>query len=336
MPVRIDIIIIFKSIDEYLKECVIHCLKLDYRNFTIILLPDEKCDFPVKDERIKIIPTGKATIPVKRNIGIRNVPAHAKLIAFIDSDAFPTVDWLKNCIKYFEDPDIYAVGGPNLTPEKDPLLRRIPGYVMAQKIAFGAGAVRHKIVRNHFSNELPTCNLIVRKRFLESNGFDENLITGEDAKICSDIITRGHKILYAGDVIVFHHRRRLVKPFIHQFFNYGYDKGSLFVDGALKSVYYIAPSLFVLFLLSSMVFVIFFPAVRLISLIGLGLYFIICLGSSLSVSADLLVSPLIAFSVFLGHLSYGSGFLLSIVKRFLYKNGKVTRKSKPNEGIPDR
>ena len=38
----ISVIIPCRRIDKYVKECLNHCLKLDYQNFEIILLPNDK------------------------------------------------------------------------------------------------------------------------------------------------------------------------------------------------------------------------------------------------------------------------------------------------------
>ena len=47
-----------------------------------------------------------------RNIGIKF--SKSKYVAFIDSDAYPSINWLKNAVKIFHDPSIHAVGGPDI------------------------------------------------------------------------------------------------------------------------------------------------------------------------------------------------------------------------------
>ena len=45
--------------------------------------------------------------------------AEGKYLAFIDDDAYPRKDWLKNAVKYFDSSrKIGIVGGPNLTPRE--------------------------------------------------------------------------------------------------------------------------------------------------------------------------------------------------------------------------
>jgi len=103
----VSIIIPYPKDNPFLQECMEHCLKLDYPNYEIIILPDgeEKHDW----EKTTIIPTGKIGPSEKRDIGLKQ--AKGEIVAFLDDDTFPVKDWLKNAVRHFEDPEIAAVGG---------------------------------------------------------------------------------------------------------------------------------------------------------------------------------------------------------------------------------
>ncbi|MDD5086269.1 MAG: glycosyltransferase [Candidatus Nanoarchaeia archaeon] len=313
----IEIHLVFKTIDKFVLESVAHCLKLQYKNFSILLLPDSKIDFPVKDKRIRVIPTGKFSIPVKRNIGIKNALKKAELIAFVDSDAFPRKDWLSNSLKYFKDEKVMAVGGPNLTPPNEEFRRRIVGNVIEQDIAFGAGALRHKIAKTQPIKELPTCNLIVKRSFLENHLFDETLSTGEDIQLCSLILQNGFVVMYARDVVVFHHRRKIFLQFIKQFYYYGYYKGVLFFRKQLFSWYSVAPSIFLLYLLLGIIFSLFNKTIEVLFLLSVLFYFLILFTSTISTTKNAVQVILTVFSIFLGHISYAVGFLYYFIKRLV-------------------
>jgi cellulose synthase/poly-beta-1,6-N-acetylglucosamine synthase-like glycosyltransferase len=66
-----SIIIPCESIDDYAKECVGYCKKLDYGTYGIIVLPDDSNE---NLEGVKVILTGNVTPGRKRNIGMK----HAK------------------------------------------------------------------------------------------------------------------------------------------------------------------------------------------------------------------------------------------------------------------
>jgi len=65
-----SIIVPYKEIDSYTKECVDYCKKLDYENYEIIVLPDEQNE---NLEGVKVIPTGNVTLGRKQNITNENL-----------------------------------------------------------------------------------------------------------------------------------------------------------------------------------------------------------------------------------------------------------------------
>ena len=70
-------------------------------------------------------------------------------------------------------------------------------------------------------------NLAVRKAdFLKVGGYDSEFWPGEDTKLCLDLTQKLHKkIIYEPKAIVFHHRRPLMKPHLHQNGNFGLHRG---------------------------------------------------------------------------------------------------------------
>ena len=116
----VSIIIPCKNIDGYVQECIENCLALDYPSFEILLIPDSPSSLEFRG--LEIIPTGPVKPAVKRNIGTKH--AAGDLCAFIDSDAYPRRDWLKNALRYFQDPDVAGVGGASITPESDSLMQK--------------------------------------------------------------------------------------------------------------------------------------------------------------------------------------------------------------------
>jgi GT2 family glycosyltransferase len=309
----VSIAIVYKKENPYIIQCLGYCSKLNYPNFKVQLYPDfaENAQFMarLKDYRFKtyVVPTGKLNIPQKRNIGVRN--CDSELIAFIDDDAYPRHDWLQNAVPFFSDQSISAVGGPNLTPADDSYIQRIAGNVMKSKLGFGAGYVRHTPVSQRFMTELPTCNLIVRKSVFDTIQFDETLITGEDAKLCYDIVNSGQKILYSPTVVVFHHRRKLLFPFIKQFFNYGIYKGKQIRAKEVHNLYYLVPAAFFLFVIFGGVSSVVFSSLRYLYASLLALYFIIMLFEAIQNSKPLEM-PVTWLCLFIGHMSYGCGLVL--------------------------
>ena len=151
----VSVIVPCKSVDEYTRDCVNRCSRLDYENYEVILLPDEATE---NVEGAKVVPTGPVTPGKKRNIGIAN--SAGEICAFIDSDAYPRRDWLRNAFAYFEDSDVAAVGGPGLTPqEEDGLMQQASGFVLS---SFMVGSLSKRYDSKYAceSDDVHSCNFI--------------------------------------------------------------------------------------------------------------------------------------------------------------------------------
>lgn len=215
---KVSIIIPCRNMNPQCIRCIRECLNLDYDNFEILVLPDFT-DKKSKNPKLKIISTGKIKPALKRNIGMEK--ASGDFFAFIDDDAYPKKEWLKNAIKYFDDEKIGLVGGPNLTPPDVNFAEKVSGYVSSNFLTQGKASIRFKVSKNQFVKELPSCNYIARREI--SPKYYPNFLTAEDSKFCFDISKKGHKILYAKDVIVYHHRRDTLKKHLKQYFIYARD-----------------------------------------------------------------------------------------------------------------
>lgn len=220
------IVIPFVTVNSYLLECLDGCLALDYDNFRIALLPDASIQLPAKYQRdnIDIIVTGNCTIAAKRNIAFKYFP-DAKYFALIDSDAYPDAHWLANSVSFLnEHPEVWSVGGPNITPLSEPLLQRAVGNALRTFVVSGPLYFAKNISSaSRFCSSLHSCNLVLNRNVYDRiGGFDETLFTGEDRNLCDRICAAGKKIYFHSSVIVYHHNRSLWLPFFQQRLTYGY------------------------------------------------------------------------------------------------------------------
>jgi len=307
----VSILIPCRSVDSYAKECVNRCMQLDYGDYEIILLPDEACK---EMEKVKVIPTGPVTPGAKRNVGIAH--STGEICAFIDSDAYPGKDWLKNAMKYFEDPQVAAVGGPGITPEEDGLMQQASGFVLSSFMV-GSLSKRYHSKYTCESDDIHSCNFIARRSVLvEVEGWNEKYWPGEDTLICRAIKRLGKKMIEAPEVVVFHHRRPLFIKHLKQVSNYGLHRGFFakkFKENSLK-IHYFVPSFLVLSgfiggalsLINKLLFSIF-P----FALVG---YLALCLAASLIEVKNLKIIPAVWLGIILTHLCYGIFFIIGFLK----------------------
>ncbi len=310
----VSIIIPCKDVDDYTRECIEYCRRLDYPNFEIILLPD----YPTEAiDGVRVIATGPVAPGVKRNMGVKS--SNGEFCAFIDNDAYPRSDWLTNALKHLEDPQVGGVGGPGLTPETDGLLQKAGGYVLSSFMV-GNLSSRYKTKSCFESDDIHSCNFIARKAIIkEAGGWNEKYWPGEDTLMCLAIRKIGRKLIESSDVAVYHHRRSLFKPHLRQVSRFGEHRGFFakrFPENSAKLTYFF-PSLLVSSLIVGIVLSVFFPLFAYVVLLGVALYLVL----SLTAAALQVKGMKLLLSVWLGiiatHLVYGSFFLSGLAKRDL-------------------
>lgn len=291
--------------------------ELNYENYEILIVCDKKVDISVP--KTKLILTGnKKTGPAeKRDLGLEY--AKGEICAFIDDDAYPDSDWLKNAIGYFQDIRIAAIGGPGLTPPEDNFWEQITGLVY--RSYFCGGPTQHRFVKakKEFVTDYPAYNLLVKTSILKKiGGYGSYFYGGEDTFLCLKIIKAGYKILYDPEVVVYHHRRSLFFGYLKQIANVGMHRGYFakhFPETSRQIGYFIPSVLFVGFW-SGIIISIYSPAIRLIYTLIIVSLFILGILSVIR-KTNLINSVLVSISIFLTHMCYGAYFIVGLIKKDL-------------------
>lgn len=222
---RVSIIIVdYKKHNPLLVDCLENVTKQSYKNFETILLTDYPVGlrFPGLRKRSYGRYVGPA---IKRDDGAKM--ARGEILAFIDDDAFPEKDWLREVVRTFANSRVAAVGGPGVTPPGAPWQEQLSGWFSASPVGGGPFAYRFLPERKKTVDDFPAMNLSVRRAdFLAVGGFDSNYWPGEDTKLCLDLVYKlKKKIIYNPKAIVYHHRRPLFLKHFRQNGNYGVHRG---------------------------------------------------------------------------------------------------------------
>lgn len=193
--VKVSIIIPCKTIDDDVKRCVGYCEKLPEVHEVIV----------ITDLIIPGLPSAKRNWAMQRAVG--------DVFAFIDADAYPSKDWLKNALYWLQT--FKAVCGPGVLPPDAPIEEHIADQVHQWVFCpYRVVAKEPQIVK-----WFPSFNLIVRREV--ATQFDPYL-TGEDDKFCLRI---KDGIFYHPDILVYHNRRGIFKPLWRQYGTWGKHKG---------------------------------------------------------------------------------------------------------------
>jgi len=272
----------------------------------------------VSHKNVRVVLTEKVGQGDKKNLGV--ACASGGLCAFIDDDAYPSTDWLKNSLKYFADDDIVAVGGPGITPPNDSLMQQASGLIYSLPIGSGNFSGRYSAKKTDDIGELPGYNLIIRKSFLnEIGGISVDYRSGEDSILSHTIIKLGKKYRYADDVIVYHHRRPLFRDHLKQVSTYALHRGYFtkkFPETSAK-ISYMLPSVF---LVTAMVwlFLGFFKLFILLPLVVLIVgYFVLCFVFAFIRTMNLKLSSLVCIGIPLTHLVYAIYFIKGLLTKQL-------------------
>ena len=294
-------------------------VKLNYSNYEILIVCDKKVNINIPKTRL-ILTGQKRTGPAeKRDLGLKY--AKGEICAFIDDDAYPDPNWLRNAVKEFKNPDIAAIGGPGLTPPEDGFWEQITGLVY--RSYFCGGPTQHRFVKakKGFVTDYPAYNLLVRTNILRKiGGYGSYFYGGEDTFLCLKIIREGYKILYDPEVAVYHHRRPLLFGYLKQIANVGMHRGYFakkFPETSRQIGYFIPSVLFIGFW-SGMIISIYNPAIRLMYTLTTASLFILGMLSVIR-KTNLVNALLVSIGIFLTHICYGAYFIIGLVKKDLKK-----------------
>jgi len=284
--------------------------KLNYTNYEILIMVDQYVNFYFKDKKIRVIePKKNIKLGEKRDLGYRK--SDGEFCAYIDDDAYPDRNWLKNASKIFDsDPKIGAVGGPNLTPPDETFWSKIGGLIYTSYLTSGAQQYRFVPVGRYDDKELQGVNMIIRKSVLKKmGGFTNKFNYGDDTKICSEIRKIGYRVISDPSVIVYHHRRPFPFDHLRQIKSIGLHRG-YFVRKypETNAPIYFAPVVLALGFIIGLLLATFIGVFRLPFILLFVGFFL--LGTiSLFRYASLPMSVLGSIGIILTHLWYGLHFI---------------------------
>lgn len=212
-------------------------------------------DYPL--ERLEVFISEGSQPSRQRNEAARK--AKGEILYFLDDDSCPVPDALKRIVGHFEDENVAVVGGPSITPDGDTFLQRSFGVALGSFL--GGFSIRNRyrsvgMVRESSENELILCNLAFRRdRFLESGGLNEKLYPNEENELMNRLKDKGYKLIHDPDACVLRSQRKTLKAFVMQMLNYGRGRAeqTLALPSSFKSSH-LVPTLFLLYLLSTLIF----------------------------------------------------------------------------------
>ncbi len=273
-------------------------------------------DYP--PELLELIVARGRQPSVQRNEAVK--AARGEWIYFLDDDSIPARDNLRRAARFFTEPEVAMIGGPNICPPEAPLLEKVFAVVLGSWLAFGPSRARYVPVgsaRDAGEKELILCNLAVRRAdMLALGGFNEALYPNEENALMDGLQAKQRRLVYDPEFIVYRRPRRTLKAFCKMLMNYGRGRAEQFrLHPTPGSALNFVPPGFCLYLvflaIAELAGRTFLPPWLLTALAGpLGFYLLAVVGQTAvslpqsGVVRGILAMPLLVAS----HIFYGLGF----------------------------
>ncbi|MHB8571541.1 MAG: glycosyltransferase [Candidatus Dormibacteria bacterium] len=223
------------------RACLSGCLCLDWPDFEVLVVSDREVEVPAP-ARLVLTGARHDTGPgEKRDLGMAQ--ANGTVFAFIDDDAVPRPDWLRQAARVLADPAVGAVGGPGVTPADSRWRERAGGAFYESWLGSGPYRYRFRPGAARDVDDYPAYNLVIRRAAAEAaSGWGTGFYGGEDTVICLAMVNAGWRIVYDPEVVVEHFRRPVLTPHLRQVGNVGRHRGyfvKAYPETSLRPAYFL-------------------------------------------------------------------------------------------------
>ncbi|HMF54808.1 MAG TPA: glycosyltransferase [Pyrinomonadaceae bacterium] len=196
-----------------------------------------RLDYPLERFEVLIVDDGSANPPgdiVERFRGLLDVrlfsqkntgPAGARnfgathargqFLAFTDDDCEPDAGWLRGFASHLAVTPDRIIGGRTLNAlQHNPYSQTSHAIIEVVYAHFNADPTDARFfASNNFA--------LSAERFREMKGFDETFITSEDREICARWRSRGLRLAYAPEAVLYHAHHLTLRTLWQQHFGYG-------------------------------------------------------------------------------------------------------------------
>lgn len=212
-----SVVICAYNAEATIDECLTHTCALDYPDLEVVVIDDGSTDRTAelarRHPRARVVTVPHGGLGVARNAGMR--ASRHDLIAYLDSDAYPSPEWPYYLALGLNSHTVGGVGGPNVPPRDDP-----PG---AHVVARAPGGPVHVLTGDDRAEHVPGCNMAFWRYALEEVGGFDPIFTsaGDDVDVCWKVLDADLEIGFHPAALVWHHRRPTIRAYFRQQRGYG-------------------------------------------------------------------------------------------------------------------
>ncbi|OCA56621.1 glycosyltransferase family 2 protein [Photorhabdus namnaonensis] len=334
--INISVICPILNEEKYIKLCIESLLKQDYPTGQLEIIFVDGCSsdgtlkviqsYTEKYDFIKLLYNPKKHVPAAMNIGIKN--SSGEYIARVDAHSSYPSNYLSKLYNLSKKLDADNIGGIfNTKPCNSTTIAHNIAYSLSSR--FGMGNSYFRIGINDIKKvDTVPFGFFKRTIFDKIGLFDEDLIRNQDDEFNNRIIKHGGNIYLSPDIIIDYYPRDSIKKICSMFYQYGLFKPLVNVKlKKITSYRQLTPPIFVLGLILGLILS-FTNSIFSYLYIGcIFIYFFLTLLVSIRAyfknKKNYIFLPLIFLCI---HLSYGSGYLIGIMKIIFNKKFHVKNK----------
>jgi glycosyltransferase involved in cell wall biosynthesis len=277
-------------------------------------------DYP--DLCVRVVENAKRSIPSGLNRAIE--AARGEILLRLDGHSTPYPDYVANCVKAHEEGRGANVGGVwEIRPGAETWVAASIAVAAAHPLGVGDALYRH----TKQAAEVDTVPFgSFRRALIDQIGFfDEALLSNEDYEFNARVREGGGRVWLDPSIRSVYFARSTLLELIRQYWRYGFWKWRMLrrYPGTLRWRQALPP-LFVISLIGLAILSVFLPLARILLAGELLLYFSIMILAGLQVAFQQRKAyfiPGLPLAIAAMHLSWGSGFLWSILSSSSEKHG---------------
>jgi len=323
--VKVSVIIPCRNEKNHISSCVEAIYQSEFKRNTeleVIVVDGKSNDGTLeilkniqdKYPSLLVITNEKQITPIAFNLGIK--VSTGDYIQIIGARQFIDKFYLNTGIETFlNDSSVWCVGGQveNIFENKNSKC-----IAAAMDTPFGVGMNNFRILKKSSYTDTVGTPMYPKVVFEKIGLFDESLVRNQDDELNYRVSKAGGKLFLNVDMRIKYFVRANFKNLFKQYFQYGYWK--VFVNRKHKVITtyrQLVPPLWILFLVIGWTSFFILPLLGWIYCSLVGLYFFMALFYSIKKADSLSDFPILLYTFFILHFSYGFGYLKGILHFYL-------------------
>jgi hypothetical protein len=271
---------------------------------------------------VRIVDNALGTIPAGLNLAMAE--SRAEILVRLDAHSKPNEDYVERCVQAIEAGKGTSVGGVwNIQPGGPGTLAKAIAAAAAHPL--GAGDAHYRLGGPARPVDTVPFGAFRRTLFEELKGFDETLLTNEDYEFNVRIRRLGGVIWMDPRIRSTYFARPVLRELARQYWRYGFWKFRMLArfPGSVRWRQVLPPA-FIVTLVAAGLAALFWPFALLALLLILAIYVVALVAAGVEIGIrrrDARLIPGAALALATMHLSWGGGFLWSVMGNWLTRHG---------------